>query len=52
MEGRADCERTRRERATAGAAAVEWDTLQLLCARTFFDQASAVAVWTARWRLD
>ena len=48
----ADCKGTSRERATAGAAAVERDTLKLLLARAFFNEASAVAVGAALGRLD
>ena len=48
----ADCKGTSRERATAGAAAVERDTLKLLLARAFFNEARAVAMWAALGWLD
>ena len=48
----ADCKGTSRERAPAGAAAVERNTLKLLLARAFFDEVSAVAVGTTLRRLN
>ena len=41
-----------RERATAGAATVERNILQLFLARALFDEAIAVAMGTASGRLD
>ena len=43
----ADRKGTSRERATAGAAAVEWNVFEFLFAGALFNEARAVAMWAA-----